>query len=124
MRKTVIILALTLLLTGSASAFNGMRKGFVIGGGLGIAPSANWSSEINTPAPFSFSIKPDENKVGLAVNLVIGYAWDEHNMIVYEGNVAGYNSDLLNKPSPRVSTERSGITTTVMWDIQRSQPQG
>lgn len=37
----------------------------------------------------------DENKVGVGVNLLIGYAWDEQNMIVYEGNITGYQSDVF-----------------------------
>ncbi len=87
MKKLVIlVIGLSLVLAVSASAFNGMRKGFVLGGGLGFAPQAKW--EIGT-------IK--EEKSGMALNFIIGYGWDESNMIVYEGNVVGYSSDIPNQ---------------------------
>jgi hypothetical protein len=68
----------------SVEAFDGVRKGFVIGGGLGIAANSHWEIDNSNVS---------EDKPGLGLNLLIGYAWDEHNMIVYEGNVTGYSSD-------------------------------
>ncbi len=79
------VLILSLVLAVSASAFDGARKGFVLGGGLGFAPMAKFEAE---------ELKAyNEDKAGIALNFVIGYAWDEYNMIVYEGNVTAHNSD-------------------------------
>lgn len=85
-RLLVCLLVVAVLIPATSSAFDGMRKGFVLGGGLGVAPMAKWSVESGGE---SF----DESKVGFGLHVVIGYAWDEFNMIVYEGNIAGYTSD-------------------------------
>ena len=39
------VLILSLVLAVSASAFDGARKGFVLGGGLGFAPMAKFEAE-------------------------------------------------------------------------------
>ncbi len=80
-----MLLGITMLCAGSAQAFDGKRKGFVLGGGLGIAANSHWEID-NLPV--------SEDKAGLGLNLLVGYAWDESNMIVYEGNVTGYSSDV------------------------------
>lgn len=83
----VLLACIGLLVLSSTSihAFDGKRKGFVVGGGVGIAANSHW--EIDNSAV-------SEDKAGLGLNLVIGYAWDEANMIVYEGNVTAYSSDV------------------------------
>lgn len=80
----VVMVAVVVACTSGAQAFDGQRKGFVLGGGLGIAPVASWDS--------GFPLF-EESKAGLGLNILIGYAWDEQNMIVYEGNGVGYKSD-------------------------------
>ncbi len=89
-RSVLITLVAVMLMSGSVGAFDGMRKGFVLGGGLGLNLSADY--EVSEGI---YSISEDGSGMGL--NLVIGYAWDEQNMIVYEGNVGGWKSDLVNK---------------------------
>ena len=42
-----------------------------------------------------FIEKLDENKVGIGLNLLIGFAWVDQNMIVYEGNISAYQSDVF-----------------------------
>ncbi|MCX6834033.1 MAG: hypothetical protein NTW07_02680 [candidate division Zixibacteria bacterium] len=87
MRKVFVTAGVALLLLSATSmAFNGQRRGFVLGGGLGFAPESNWSTD------FDF----DDSGVGFGANFVIGGAFDEQNMLVYEGNVTGWNSDLVN----------------------------
>ena len=84
MRKIVIVIISALVLTAvSVSAFDGNRKGFVLGGGLGFAPVAKWNANPG----------PDESKAGAGANFMIGYALDEFNLIVAEGNFSSYNSD-------------------------------
>jgi hypothetical protein len=78
-------LVLSLVATSSAMAFDGRRKGFVLGGGLGLAPVASW----NEAGP-----SYEDTGVGAGFNLLTGYAWDEFNMIVYEGNIAVYRSEI------------------------------
>jgi hypothetical protein len=70
----------------TSRAFDGNRKGFVVGGGVGFAPTA-----INKSYPNYYNI--DESSSGLASNFIIGYAWNELNMIVYEGNAVGYSTE-------------------------------
>jgi hypothetical protein len=68
-------------------AFDGKRKGFVAGIGLGFTPASHWSTSNDW-----FNVT--EN--GLAGNGLIGYAWDNSNMIVYEGNGSMYKTSSLN----------------------------
>ena len=42
-RLVFMVIVLTLLVASSSFGFDGNRKGFVLGGGLGIAPTAGWS---------------------------------------------------------------------------------
>ncbi len=94
MKYVLITATITLFcIAATASAFDGKRKGFVLGGGLGFAPNASWS--VDVPFFGYGTVSADEDKAGVGLNFIIGYAWDEFNMIVYEGNVAGYNSDFL-----------------------------
>lgn len=87
MRRLFLLLVVSLIfMSSSAMAFNGLRKGFVVGGGLGFAPVGKWSLD-NTSL--------EDSNAGLALNLMIGYAWDEFNMIIYEGNVVSYTTDIF-----------------------------
>lgn len=92
--RVLTLVMLVVLIASSVSAFDGMRKGFVLGGGLGFSPYTTWSFSEEL---FGFNVNFDESNVGIGLNLVIGYAWDEYNMLVYEGNVTGANSDLLDE---------------------------
>ncbi|UCD64811.1 MAG: hypothetical protein JSW34_05085 [Candidatus Zixiibacteriota bacterium] len=76
--RVLSVAILILLIASSASAFDGLRKGFVLGGGLGMAPVVRTSI-----------FDADDSRGGVGLHIVIGYAWDEYNMIVYESNVAG-----------------------------------
>lgn len=87
-RLVMIVLVAVLFMATTACAFDGLRKGFVLGGGLGLNVTAEY--EVDIPG---FYISEDGSGFGL--HLVIGYAWDEQNMIVYEGNVTGWKSDLI-----------------------------
>jgi len=87
MKKVLLIsLVLVLFIAGTSSAFNGQRRGFVLGGGAGLAPSCKFEHG-------SF----DENKAGVGFQFIIGGAFDEKNMLVYEGNVVGFNSDAFDE---------------------------
>ncbi len=89
MKKLVILaVGLSVVLVTSASAFDGMRRGFVLGGGLGIAPTISWKSVYAT------AFKEDVS--GVALNFFLGYAWDEQNMLVWETNIVGWESDWSN----------------------------
>jgi hypothetical protein len=93
-RQIIIVLIIFLFVCAvPAYGFDGQRKGFVLGGGLGVAAVAHWSVDVDY---FDIGIgKADEDRAGIGVQLVIGGAFDEHNMLVYEGNVAGFTSGLL-----------------------------
>ncbi len=89
MRRLVLItLMAVLLMAASAGAFDGLRKGFVLGGGVGFAVTADWDFDVS-------GVSIGEDGSGLGLNLLIGYAWDEQNMIVYEENACGWDSDLI-----------------------------
>ncbi|RKX25827.1 MAG: hypothetical protein DRP45_05030 [Candidatus Zixiibacteriota bacterium] len=87
-RITTVLIVTILCLACSSMAFDGNRKGFVLGGGLGFTPSAEWGFELG-------SVDFSEDGLGFGLHLVIGGAFDEHNMLVYEGNVVGWKSDVV-----------------------------
>lgn len=99
MKVKITIIMLIVLMASSAFAFDGQRKGFVLGGGLGMSPAFKWEADVLVFDPLSgfYIANIDESNAGVGLNLVIGYAWDENNMVVYEGNVAGSNSDFFNQ---------------------------
>jgi len=70
---------------------SGDRTGFILGGGLGFSPVSSWSRE-GYYYFGQFVPSVDETGAGVALHLMIGYAWDDFNMIVYEGNVTGWSS--------------------------------
>ena len=85
-----------LFLAVTAHGFDGQRKGFVLGGGVGFSPYSMWSVTANGTVMGHSAVNGlDESKTGAGVQIIIGYAWDEYNMIVYEGNVTGYKSSML-----------------------------
>jgi hypothetical protein len=93
MKATATIgVLLVVLLASAASAFDGHRKGFVLGGGLGFTPLARWSVEESFLGHTTYS--HHETKAGVGLNILIGYAWDAKNMIVYEGNATGFMTDI------------------------------
>jgi len=75
--KAIILTILLIIFISSAWGFNGERKGFVFGAGFGYAP-------------LIFELHGESNS-GLGMNSLIGHAWDNHNMIVYEANISAFN---------------------------------
>ncbi len=93
-RLIFVVIVLTLLTASSSSGFDGNRKGFVLGGGLGFAPTSGWSGNlagVNT----SQVIDTNEYKTGAGFNFLIGHGWDEKNLIVFEINMSRRISDLF-----------------------------
>ena len=83
-------------LSSSALAFDGNRKGFVLGGGLGIAPAITVSADLKATIEDVGELTiygVEDTRAGAAVHFVIGYAWDNHNMVVYEGNGAAFEDN-------------------------------
>jgi hypothetical protein len=72
----------------AAAAFDGNRKGIVLGGGVGLSPTARWSTELAS-----------ESKFGVGLHFFAGYAWDEQNMIGCENNGTVYHSNYYNSDS-------------------------
>ncbi|HSH00836.1 MAG TPA: hypothetical protein VLB27_12325, partial [candidate division Zixibacteria bacterium] len=111
-RVVMVTVGLALLSAGSADAFDGKRKGFVIGGGLGPAPVVRWEGPVleYNPVGMTWSrVRVDDSKFGVGAQLLVGYAWDEANMIVVEGNAAAMQSDIL-FDEPAVSQGFGGIS--------------
>jgi len=104
MLKRIVLLAAvaTVALMNSAMAFDGNRRGFVLGGGLGIAPLASWNS--NLPG------NQEDQGAEPGYNIIIGYAWNQGNMIVFERNAIPYFETEISGAEVTVSQGFSGIT--------------
>ncbi len=82
MRKILLVTAIISIICGSVAGFDGKRKGFVLGGGIGFSPYIHWA--------FDDYASKDEG-AGIGLQIIIGYAWDDRNMIVYEEQASGYS---------------------------------
>lgn len=80
-----------LLLCATSMAFNGQRRGFVLGGGLGIAPTASWKVDVVG------DLGVEQSGPGVGLNFIIGGGFDDMNLLVYEGNVAGWHDDFFDE---------------------------
>ncbi len=76
-RIYLTLIIMVLVLATSTSAFDGKRKGFVLGGGGGMAPTMRVAID-----------SPDISDAlsGPALNLMTGYAWNEANLIAFMSN--------------------------------------
>jgi hypothetical protein len=72
----VVSFLIVLILSISADAFDGKRKGFVAGLGGGWAPVIHWSGNY---------LSSDVDRTGWGINYLMGYAWNDWNIIAYEG---------------------------------------
>lgn len=83
-----IISALLLLVVAwpvaEARAFDGERRGFVMGGGVMVAPYLGAKTDQDN--------FPENDDAGAGLQIMLGYAWSERNMIVFERSVAVSNS--------------------------------
>lgn len=94
MKRILLVLGLVLFMVSSANAFDGNRKGFILGGGMGVVPVSNWKIDVGF---FGLEGSIDENNVGFGLHIIIGGAFNEHNMLVYEGNLSGFKSELFDQ---------------------------
>jgi hypothetical protein len=116
MRTSILVVALlVLVLAGSTPAFDNHRKGFVLGGGLGITPWANWKGE---PVP-SFLDKYEETGTGVGGHLIIGYGFDDVNILVFNVNGTAYPSDLISGVDITISQGFGGVTWYHYFPTQR-----
>lgn len=108
--RVVFFLLLVMLLSARASAFDCERKGFVIGVGVGHSPLMIGSRD--KPA-YDF-----DDESGLGVNFIIGYAWNNTNMILLQTNLAGYedtvdvyvDGDLVHQNEIQLTQGFTGLT--------------
>lgn len=89
MKSCRVMFALLLVLTAAvtANAFDYERKGFVIGVGAGYAPLMTGSTDEGTLIL--------DDKAGLGANFIVGYAWNNRDMILYLTD-AGIYEDTVN----------------------------
>ena len=92
MRRTWFLSVLIVILAAPPAIADGQRQGFIIGAGVGVSPISTISGEHRG---YSY----DELEVGFAVNVLIGFAWNEHNMLVWEGNGSTHGTKHLREGS-------------------------
>ena len=74
-RKIILVIIITLVCASQSFAFDGVRKGFTMGLGAGYSPYANPNLQ-NIPGDYSFA--------GFGMNLLLGYNWDNKNLLAWE----------------------------------------
>ena len=95
-RKIIKIAVIALLMTGSASAFDHDRRGFVFGAGVGFSPSASWETD-------PYYLPGNADHAGFAAHVVVGSCKNSHDVIAGEWNAALYSSQTDLTPSKSVS---------------------
>jgi hypothetical protein len=80
--KWAMLMVYVLIFSAAASAFDGQRKGFVLGAGLG--PGIVSTYHIDSV---------DESGAGIGANVIIGYAWNNRNIAVWQLNGNSHNID-------------------------------
>ncbi len=88
---SAVSLACLLLTSGNAWAFDGERKGLVLGAGVGYSPIVNWRNS---------SQNINETEHALAFEAFAGYAWDNRNMLA----IGGLGSNVFLKSAGSVWT--------------------
>ena len=83
-----LILFALMALDMPANAFDGKRKGFVIGMGVGVAPMLKWSRSGDDAS---------ETKSAFILSWPVGYCWDQRNIIAYSVSISSFNSELLGR---------------------------
>lgn len=87
-RSGVLLLVCLFYVTSFCDAFDGNRKGLVLGGGVGFSPKAEWNWN---------DMFAGENKSGVGWEFLFGYAWNNKNILVAEYNGALFSSDFYNQ---------------------------
>ncbi len=85
MKKFLLVLVLSLFVVSSAFGFNGVRKGFVLGGGLGLGMTS-FKEELGS---LQFN---RENKFSFMTDFKIGYAPTNQVEIVYTSKDAWFSA--------------------------------
>ena len=75
LRKVLCSITILIICTSQSFAFDGVRKGFAMGIGLGYAPYAN-PNITNFDNDYSFK--------GVGMNLIVGYNWNHKNLLAWE----------------------------------------
>lgn len=110
-RVALLGFLISLVLVSTGYSFDGNRKGFVAGLGIGVSPVAHWTID-------NSSVKVDE--VGLGINGMLGYAWDDRNMLVGENNISLYNTEEIG--GTRVVQGWSGVSWYHYWGSSKRKP--
>ncbi len=86
--RLVLAGLVAVVLTPTANSFDGIRRGVVVGAGLGVTANASWAADFETVPDVS------GNSPGFGGAFLAGYAWDNQNMIVLEANGTNYSADI------------------------------
>lgn len=99
--KTATVLFISALLAGPSAAFDGRRRGIVVGGGIGFSPTAYTTLDGVSPE--------SQNAIGFAAHARLAYHWNENSMLVLIYNAVFYKSDFAAHTGRTVSQGFEGL---------------
>ena len=95
LRTMILVLGLITLHTSLTYAFDGNRKGFILGGGVGWVPVAHWSADADFYG-IGFGTH-EESRLGYGLQFVTGGAFNEREALLFEVNIAAFSSNLAHE---------------------------
>ncbi len=102
----VFIMVSLLGLAIEADAWDGQRKGFILGGGLGFG-STSFKQEVSYGGLSSTS--DTESKAAFMTDFKIGYAWSNQWMVFYNSGTSWFTIENVNSDKVTISSDVSGI---------------
>lgn len=90
-RSGVLLVLCVFCVTSVCTAFDGNRKGFVLGGGVGFSPYVDFTSD---------NIFYNDNGSGISGNFMIGFAPNNFNMFVIEMGGSEITKEFLGNKNP------------------------
>jgi hypothetical protein len=82
MRVVLLLGVLVFLIPNISKAFDGARKGFVMGAGIGLGALSTWTLDDKSI---------DESGMGIGSNVTLGYGLDDQNLINWQWNGNSYD---------------------------------
>jgi hypothetical protein len=107
------------LVAGPAQAFDGQRKGFILGVGAGLGHTSFTQEETVDYWGYSESVESDrEDKAGVMTDFKIGYAWDNYWAVYYTAKVSWFGMENVYGEDVTIANGLEAVALTHLFKPQ------